>query len=221
MGKRAAFYDLDGTLANSNIVYAYVYFALVLPKIRERLFRLGRLALLSPSYAIAEQIGRKFFNRYFYNNYKGISYQMLKLMGRRIANKALLPHIFNDARQRIEKGASMGLLQVIVSGSLDLLIEPLSKELGIDHYIANRLEYAGDRATGRLCEPILSDKAKAEAVCAFAEKHEIDLGASYAFGDSIADLPMLESVAFPCAVNPQRKLKKIALERNWPVLAFA
>ncbi len=218
--KRAAFYDLDGTLIDANIIHAYVHYALAVPKVRERLFRLTRLAFLSPSYAIAERMGRTLFNRWFYANYKDISYELLKITGWRIAKKVLAPRIFEVAQQRIKKGREMGLTQVIVSGSLDIVIEPLAQKLLIDHSITNRLEYTNGIATGKLLDPILTFEAKATAVQTFAEKHNIDLERSYAFGDSLSDLNMLEAVGFPATVNPDKKLRDIAAERNWPILKF-
>lgn len=218
--KRAAFYDVDGTLADSNIVSAYIYYILALPKLNERMIRFSRLLFASPLYSIAEKIGRKLFNRWFYSSYKDISYQMLKIMGRRVAQKAILPYIYPKAYQQLQKGEDMGLIQVLVTGSLDLVIEPLAKELGIKHYIANQLEYAHDKSTGKLRLPILSDEAKGDFVRDFAIKHNIDLTSSYAFGDAMSDLNMLEAVGFPCAVNPQRGLEKIAIERGWPILIF-
>ena len=218
--KCGAFYDLDGTLFNSNIIYAYVYYALALPKIRHRFFRIASLLSLSPSFALTEMLSRSLFNKWFYRNYKGISFDFLELMSQHIAKKVMLPRLYPEAKKLLEKGKEMNLVQVVVSGSLDLIVKPLYKELEIDHYIANQLEYKQGEATGKLIPPILSDEAKAKAIQKFANENDIDLSRSYAFGDSLADLVMLESCGFPCAVNPKPKLLKIAKKRGWPILYF-
>ncbi len=217
----AAFYDVDGTLVDSNIVYAYLYYALRLPKISDRLKRISRAALLSPVYIAAELFNRSAFNRLFYANYKGLPFERLRLMGREVAEKAFIPHLYADARSRIRTAKEQGIVQVIVSGALDLVMEPFAAELGIDHVIANRLEFQDNVATGRLLPPVLAGEEKRKAVQTFARENDIDLSLSYAFGDSKADLGMLESVGFPCVVNPGKNLESIAAERGWTALAFS
>lgn len=219
--RAAVFYDVDGTLVNSNVVTAYLYYAMRLPKLTERMRRLMRAAMLTPVYVAAELTNRGLFNRLFYANYKGIAHERLRLMGREAAEKAFLPNMYREARKRVRKAREMGLTQVIVSGALDMIMEPFAKELGIDYVIANRLEFADNKATGKLIPPILAGNEKKTAIERFAREHNIDLSRSYAFGDSRADLPMLESVGFPCFVNPGDELARIAGERAWPVLHFA
>lgn len=220
--KRAAvFYDVDGTLVNSNVITAYLYYAMRLPKLSERMRRLSRAAAMAPIYAAAELTNRGLFNRLFYANYKGIPHERLRLMGREAAEKAFLPNMYREARKRVRKARDMGLTQVIVSGALDMIMEPFAKEVGIDYVLANRLEFANDKATGKLIPPILAGDEKKKAVERFARQHNIDLSQSYAYGDSLADIPMLETVGFPCVVNPGDELAKLAGERAWPVLHFA
>ena len=219
--RAAVFYDVDGTLVNSNIITAYLYYAMRLPKLTERMRRLSRAAMMAPVYAAAELTNRGLFNKLFYANYKGIPHERLRLMGREAAEKAFLPNTYREARKRIRKAREMGLTQVIVSGALDMIMEPFAKELGIDYVIANRLEFSDGKCTGKLIPPVLAGKEKQTAVERFAREHNIDLSRSYAFGDSRADLPMLESVGFPCVVNPGQELERIANERAWPVLNFA
>lgn len=217
----AVFYDVDGTLVDSNIVYAYIYFALRTPKISERMGRILRAALFSPVYAAAELTNRQTFNRLFYANYKGMAVERLRLMGREVVERALLPNMYAEGKKRIEKARELGLVQVIVSGSLDIVMDPFAEQTGVDHVIANRLEYEGGVATGQLLSPVLAGDAKRYAMEEFALQHNIDLSRSYAFADSRYDLPMLECVGFPVAVNPEPKLARIAADRQWPSAAFA
>jgi phosphoserine phosphatase len=74
--------------------------------------------------------------------------------------------------------------------------------------------------TGRFEGPFVYGPGKVEAMQAFAERHEIDLGASYAYSDSLSDLPMLRAVGHPVAVNPDPSLAAIAKEENWQTLRF-
>ena len=217
----AAFYDVDGTLVETNIVHVYLYYAMRLPKLKERLGRMLRFAFLSPAYAVAELMSRALFNRFFYTSYRGIPRERLTVMGRELAEQALMLHLYADARKRIRQANEMGLMQVIVSGSLDSVMLPFAGRLGFDHVIANRLEFEEDRATGRLVPPVLAGPQKRRVIEDFARDYNVDLTRSYAFADSYSDLAMLEAVGFPCAVNPDQKLRTIAEERGWPILAFA
>lgn len=218
--RAAVFYDVDGALVDSRIVYAYIYFALRLPRLRERVGRVLRASALSPVYAFSDLMQRPFAARLFYSNYKGLPVERLRLMGREVVERAILPNLYSEARKRIDQARQMGLVQVFVSSGLDFIVEPLAAELGVEHVIANRLEFKNGEATGRLLEPVLSGDEKRRAVETFAREHALDLPHSYAFGDSRTDLPMLEATGFPCVVNPEPRLEEIASERGWPILQF-
>lgn len=218
--RAAVFYDIDNTLVDSRVIYAYLYFALRMPRISERVARLTRTALLSPVYAAAGALNRALFYRLFYASYKGMPLERLRLMGSDAVQKAILPHIYEEARRRIAKAQSMGLVQVLVSASPDFIVQPLAESLGIEHSICNELEYANGFATGKIVPPLLLGEDKARAVARFAREQRIDLLSSYAFADSLQDRQMLETVGFPSAVNAQPGLAEAARERGWPLLQF-
>jgi len=106
---------------------------------------------------------------------------------------------------------------VFVTGSLDFIMVPLARELGVDDVIAAEMTERDGKFTGALVGPPISERVKADRVRAFAAAHEIDLAASYAFGDSVADVPMLDCVGHPQAVNPDGGLKSIAQSRGWSI----
>ncbi|MBI3395377.1 MAG: HAD-IB family hydrolase [Spirochaetia bacterium] len=199
--KAAIFYDVDGTLIQSNIVYVYIYYALRLPKLGDKFRKMLVAALFSPVYAVVDMMNRGLFNK--------------------IVREALLPNVYADAMKRIQKAREMGLTQVLITGSLDVVMEPFAHALGIDHVIANRLEFQDGEATGRLIPPVLAGSEKLKAMQDFAIKHNIDLSLSYAFADSKSDADLLERVGFPCAVNPDSGLRTIAEAGGWPVLNFS
>lgn len=219
-GRIAVFYDVDGTLVRSNIIHVYFYYTLRLPKLSDAFRKSLMLALFSPVYALTDMVNRSLFNKLFYKNYKSIPLERIRLMADELVREALLPNLYADARKRIEKAKEAGLVQVLVTGSIDTVMKPFADMLGIDHVIANQLEFENGHATGRLLPPVLAGKEKGQVMKEFAEEHNIDLSKSYAFADSKADLAMLEAVGFPCAVNPDDRLRKIAEESGWPVLKF-
>jgi phosphoserine phosphatase len=109
---------------------------------------------------------------------------------------------------------------VIVSSSPIETVQPLGEHLGVDDVIATRarLDEEG-RYTGQL-EFYAYGPHKADAIREMAVKEGIDLAKSYAYSDSITDLPMLELVGNPVAVNPDRELTRVAREREWEMRWF-
>jgi HAD superfamily hydrolase (TIGR01490 family) len=104
----------------------------------------------------------------------------------------------------------------LVTGSIDFIIEPLAKEIHADAAIAARLIESNGRFTGELDGPPIGAQEKARRMRDFAAERGIDLSRSHAYGDSMADLPMLETVGFPHAVNADRGLSATAKRRGWP-----
>lgn len=92
------------------------------------------------------------------------------------------------------------------------------KYLEIDEYVANRLEFVNGYATGRLLPPVMASATKAKWIREYAERENISLSNSYAYTDSISDLPMLSIVGHPAAVNPDFRLKQTALQHDWAIL---
>ncbi len=109
---------------------------------------------------------------------------------------------------------------MVISSSPVEVVRPLGKYLGIDEVIGTRPEIDEDgKYTGRL-DFYAYGPGKAVAIREMAEAEDVDLSASYAYSDSMTDLPMLEAVGHPVAVNPDKELREIAQERDWQVMEF-
>lgn len=126
------------------------------------------------------------------------------------------PYIYQEALDLIALHKALGRRVYIVSSSPDGVVRPLAERLGIDDVIATRAEVVDGRFTGKL-EFYCYREKKAEAI---RELEGVDLEGSYAYSDSITDLPMLEAVSNPVAVNPDRELRKIAQQRGWKIRDF-
>ena len=109
---------------------------------------------------------------------------------------------------------------IIVSTSGQEMVAPIGALLGASSVIATRMEVADGHYTGQV-EFYAYGEAKAEQVRALAAERGYSLPLCYAYSDSVTDLPMLEIVGHPRAVNPDRALRKIAQQRGWPVLTFS
>ena len=129
------------------------------------------------------------------------------------------PAIYAEARELIEWHKGQGHDVIIISASASILVEPIARELGVDTVVATEMAVEDGRLTGEITR-YLKGEAKADAVRAFAAEHGYDLEESYAYSDSATDIPMLQLVGNPVAVNPDRALKKHAASNGWDVRTF-
>jgi HAD superfamily hydrolase (TIGR01490 family) len=135
-------------------------------------------------------------------------------------DEVVAPLVYAEALFLIDDHRSRGHRVVVVSASPTEIVRPLCRYLGIDDVVATRSEVDDDdRYTGSI-EFYAYGEGKAVAVREFAEAHGIDLAASYAYSDSITDLPMMEVVGNPVVVNPDSALLAVAEERGWGRLDF-
>jgi HAD superfamily hydrolase (TIGR01490 family) len=130
------------------------------------------------------------------------------------------PYVYAEARSLLESHRRDGHDIVIVSTSGQEIVAPIGAMLGATEVIATRLEVADDRYTG-LVEFYAYGQAKADHVRDLAAQRGYRLEDCYAYSDSVTDLPLLELVGRPHAVNPDRELRKVARMRGWPELAFS
>ena len=131
------------------------------------------------------------------------------------------PIIYAEALELMEAHRAAGRRVFIVSASPEEIVEPLGEYLGVDEAIASRAKVDDEgRYTGEM-EVYAYGPYKADVMREVAAREGIDLDASFAYSDSYTDIPMLEAVGNPVAVNPDRVLLKLARERGWEVQVFA
>jgi HAD superfamily hydrolase (TIGR01490 family) len=214
----AAFYDLEGTLISTNLVHTLGYYARNQQGWLQTIKKSAQTIANIPAFAVADLYSRNVFNEYFFKMYKGESQDRLRYFADDLFENTLKPSVFPGAFELIEKSRKLGLKQVVITGALDFSVESLMKYLGVDDYATNRLEFVNGYATGRLLPPVMASATKASWIRQYAEKNNISLSESYAYSDSISDLPMLSIVGHPAAVNPDFRLKQTALQHDWPIL---
>ena len=130
------------------------------------------------------------------------------------------PLVFEEAVTLIEEHQAAGRDVIIVSASGVEVVEPIGAMLGVDHVIATTLVVDEGRYTGDV-DFYAYGPNKAVAMRALAQERGYDLDESYAYSDSETDVPMLQAVGHPFAVNPDKALRRMADENDWPVLIFA
>lgn len=148
----------------------------------------------------------------------GRSQRELMSWGREIAEDRILPRVYQDIVQVIEGHQERGDLTFLVTAAPIELAEELARHLGMTGAIATVSEVDSQGFyTGRLAGDIMHGPAKAKAVAEVAAERGLDLGECAAYSDSMNDLPLLEAVGYPHAVNPEGELRRIAFQRGWPI----
>ena len=136
---------------------------------------------------------------------------------REILKPRLAPKILAKVYDHKDQGHSL----VLISGSIRYMLEPVARDLGFEHLLCTDLEVgANGLLTGKPEGPLCLDTTKRHLATELAQRTGIDLERSYAYGNHQADLPLLELVGFPHAVAPSRPLLKVAMAKNWPILAY-
>lgn len=217
--RTAAFFDLDKTvIAKSS--------ALTFSKSFYQGGLINRRAVLRTAYAqfvfLAggadhEQMER--MREYLSALCRGWNVQQVREIVAETLHDLIDPIIYDEAASLIEEHHAAGRDVVIVSTSGAEVVEPIGELLGADRVVATRLVVENGVFTGEV-EYYAYGPTKAEAIAELAESEGYDLSRCYAYSDSATDLPMLESVGHPHAVNPDRALRREAAARGWPVLSF-
>jgi HAD superfamily hydrolase (TIGR01490 family) len=150
---------------------------------------------------------------------KGWDRQEVENIVREALEEVVDPYIYQEALDLIALHRALGRRLYVVSSAPEEVVRPLAERLGVEEVIATQAETVDGKYTGRLAF-YCYEKGKAKAIEETAAKEGLDLSASYAYSDSITDLPMLELVGNPVAVNPDRELRRIAERRGWKIRDF-
>jgi HAD superfamily phosphoserine phosphatase-like hydrolase len=173
----------------------------------------------APALLALDRRDRGDFLRTFYRRYEGAPVDRLRDDGWDLFYDLLLPKSFPAGIARVRQHRALGHRTILITGALDLVVEPL-RPLFDDIVCAHLGEHDG-KFTGRLDDLPPIGEARALVLADYAEAEGLRLEESVAYADSASDLPMLEAVGFPVAVNPEAKLAAIARRRGWHVEHWA
>jgi HAD superfamily hydrolase (TIGR01490 family) len=217
--KAAAFFDLDRTIigGSSVFVFGWVAYRNGLMTTRQLLrdaasavaFRLSG-ASDEKSEGVRDQVLAAV---------TGVKVDDLRALGDEILRR-LLDSVRRESRGLIDLHHDAGRDTYIVSASPIEVIEDFGEAMGMTGTLGTVSEIVDGAYTGRLAEPFCYGPGKVIAIEKVAREQGYDLSRSYAYTDSISDLPMLEAVGYPVAVNPDRELEAIAHMRGWPIIEF-
>jgi HAD superfamily hydrolase (TIGR01490 family) len=215
----AAFFDLDKTIIAGSSTLAFS------GPLRDRGL-IGRRALLRSGYAqlllMVSGADADFMERMrsrISALCTGWDAAEVRSVIERSIHEILPSMIYTEAVELISEHREHGHHIVVVSASGMEMVGPIADALGADVAMGTRMEVADGRYTGKI-DFYCYGEGKARAARTLADERGYRLADCYAYSDSITDLPLLEVVGHPRAVNPDRALRRVALRRGWPVLNF-
>lgn len=217
--KAAAFFDLDKTIIARSSAYAF----------NRRFLEMG---LISPTTMMQLAFSHAMYMSQGHDDdqMESAREQLSAMVAghkadelRKVATESLetsiTPYIYAEALELIRKHQRQGQRVYIVSASAREVVEPIAELLGVDHVVATDLEKKDGVFTGGVTF-FCRGENKAIKVREIAEEYGHDLDLCFAYSDSITDEPMLAEVGHPLVVNPDKALRKLAVERGWPVRQF-
>ncbi|MGO1173675.1 MAG: HAD-IB family phosphatase [Actinomycetaceae bacterium] len=214
-----AVFDLQRTIARSTPVEHLLWAELTAKKPGSWPRSVLEVVGQAPGYLTADRRDRGEFIRTVMRRYAGVpDSRMRDLIDEKLA-PSLRANLHSEALARIAEHRAAGHRTVLVTGEIDVFVEPL-RDL-FDHIVSGRMEVDDDgRWTGHLAVSPLVGEARAAWLVRTARENGWDLDGSFAYGDAYADRPWLEAVGHPTAVNPDSALYAFARARRWPVVSW-
>jgi HAD superfamily hydrolase (TIGR01490 family) len=215
----AAFFDLDRTLMSGSSAFYFgkaAYREGLLPL--KRLAVDGSAALMFRLFGATDEKSESIRDRML-ATVAGVESQTLTSLAPQVIEE-LLPRIKPEANALLDMHREAGRDVYIISASPIEIVGELAKALEITGGLGTQSEIVDGVYTGQLAAPFCYGEGKADVIRRLAAEEDYDLDRSYAYSDSVSDLPMMQIVGHPVAVNPDRPLMAIAHRRGWPVVEF-
>ena len=220
MPHEAAFFDLDRTLISGSSGLPWARAATKAGLIsRRQMAQWGVDALRFRLRGATDEATARLLEE-FKVIFNGVSARQLQRMAPEVL-VGVLPRIYPEMLEEVYAHQDAGRPTFIVSAAGDELVQLLARILYMDGGIGTTYEVDDEGLlTGRVGGPFIYGEGKVDAMRRFADEHDIDLESSYAYSDSVSDLPMLRAVGHPVVVNPDEELTAIARQEGWRVMRF-
>jgi HAD superfamily hydrolase (TIGR01490 family) len=212
--KRAAIFDLDRTLVRVNTAALFVRWQVKRGEARRRDLAKTLMYLARYTFGALDAVA---IVRRVALGMKGVDEAQFRARMNAWVASDVLQHLTDTARAEVATRRAAGDLCVVLTSSTPYAAIPIAEAVGIDHVLATRLEVRDGVFTGSIVDPVCYGEGKVSLAEAWAREHDVDLAASAFYTDSISDRPMLERVAEPVAVNPDPRLRWLALRRRWRI----
>ena len=217
MAIKLAFWDMDHTVINNDCDVSW------------KGFLVGQGIAPASDQAVADQFYQDYLNNEL-DFLAFVDFQLREFIGRTPAEMAkicqrhfegvVVETIYEEARTEIRLQQAAGVEVVLLTATNREIAAPLASNLGIETILATQLELVDGCFTGKISGIYCCAEGKAQILAGYANERGIDLADCAYYGDSTADVPVLQSVGHPHAVNPSEQLRKTAETNNWPILAY-
>ena len=214
--RHVAAFDLENTLIASNVVESYSWLATRRLNMPERMRYVLRTLAEAPSLQSLDRKDRGDFLRYFYRRYEGAPLSQIDEDSKDLLHQLILTKSFPAGLRRVREHRALGHRTVLITGALDFVVAGL-KPL-FDEIVAAEMSVRPDGTySGELRTVPPTGETRAQVLADYCKAEGLRLEESIAYADSTSDLPLLECVGFPVAVNPETRLAAIARKRGWLV----
>src|SRR6516164_11068046 len=212
-----AFFDFDGTLIDGYSLAAFARYHLRSWQIAPA--DLGQLLLTGIRGVTTEEDFER-LTVLSMRVWAGRTEDELAELGERLFVQAISGSLYPEGWRLVQAHRRAGHTVVLASSATRFQVEPTARAMGVSHILVSPVEIVNGICTGRPGGPLLWRAGKAAAVRTFATEHGIDLSQSYAYSNGDEDLPFLQTVGRPRAINPGRHLAEAARHYGWPVARF-
>jgi HAD superfamily hydrolase (TIGR01490 family) len=223
-GKTAAIFDLDGTLFTGHfwqgIVKHHIKHKMKLPSVAAYLTTHLPLWIASKVKILSEETYKVKWGEDLAATLKGLKKDELRKTFEWVVNNYVMKLLRPDIIALLEKHKKEGHTTIVLSGSFEDFLEIIKQKLNIDHVVGTKIEVVKDVCSGKVVKPLCFGMNKARLIIDYISqtKLTIDFGSSFAYADSIVDIPVLEMVGNPVAVYPDNELRNVAQHRGWRIL---
>jgi len=209
----AAFFRVEGAVVPCTAAFTAAWLGANSQRVGQRIARVGAVAASLPF--LGGEARRA--ARLTWLGLRGTSDDRLEILGEEFFETWMRDRVRPKAVELVARARAEGRRIVLVSDNLDVVVRHLADRLEADELLCNRMEMRDGRATGRLLDPVIS-RLGGRQLQELAERRGLDLEASSAYGAHETDAALLSAVGLPCALHPDRALRRVARDLDWPVV---
>ena len=214
--RHLAAFDLENTLISSNVVESFSWLAMRRLNAPERIRYVLRTLAQAPSLSAMDRKDRGDFLRFFYRRYEDAPVDQIAEDSKELLTQLIVTKSFPAGIRRVREHRALGHRTLLITGAMDFAVAGL-KPL-FDEIVAAEMTVRPDGTySGHLASVPPTGETRAQVLADYCDAEGLLLEESIAYADSTSDLPMLECVGFPVAVNPETRLAAIARKRGWLV----
>lgn len=218
--RQVAAFDLENTLIASNVVESYSWLATRRLNRPERLRYVARTLTEIPTLLLLDRADRTDFLRHFYRRYEDAPVAQIDEDAKELLTQLIITKSFPDGIRRVRQHRALGHRTVLITGALDFVVEGL-RPLFDEIFAAEMTVRADGTYSGEMVTVPPTGETRAQILADYCDAEGLRLDECVAYADASSDLPLLEAVGFPVAVNPETRLAAVARKRGWLVEHWA